>query len=132
MPVIIIPATKCVQRHGRGRQFDRAVKALGPSISQLRSEGVHNIRELAKRLNDAGISSPSGGPFNYSSVRRVLRRLAQLNLGRGPRSPSTAASQRPPRPYKFRPEKRSLRSIMKSVLSHHEGHVETGAAQSET
>jgi hypothetical protein len=59
----------------RGRRLDLAVEALAPTIKQFRDEGIQNIRELAKRLNEAGIPAPGGGPFSYSAARRVLRRL---------------------------------------------------------
>jgi hypothetical protein len=41
MPVIFIGHTKRVERHGRGRGFDRRVAVLAPVINALRSEGVH-------------------------------------------------------------------------------------------
>jgi hypothetical protein len=103
MPVIFIGHTKRVERHGRGRGFDRRVAVLAPVINALRSEGVHAIHEIMKRLNDAGIPAPNGGAFTYGSTFRVLRRMPQLRLGPGPRSVSTAVSQRP---HVFRPGRR--------------------------
>jgi hypothetical protein len=92
-------------RTGRGGGFDSAVKELAPSIAKFQSAGCRDIRKLAKQLNDAGLTAPSGRPFSYSTLRRVLIRQAELHLGQGPRTVSTAASQRPSRPFRFRPAK---------------------------
>jgi hypothetical protein len=98
-----MPIVKATKRQARALMFDRAVKALAPAINELRSAGVRDIRGLMRRLNGAAMRAPTRGPFNYSSTRRVLRRIQELHLGPGPRTISTAASQRPPRPYTFRP-----------------------------
>jgi hypothetical protein len=89
-------------RAGRGGHFDRLVTALAPLIRRYQSSGIHDIRKLAACLNAAGIPAPSGGPFTYATMRRVLVRMRELNLGSGPRTLSAAASQRPARPYKLR------------------------------
>jgi hypothetical protein len=97
---------ECTKRGGgRRRQFDEAIGAVAPKINGYRSAGTHDIRNLAQCLNDAGIPAPSGGPFTYGTMRRVLLRMAELQLGPGPRTLARAAAQRPPRPYKFRPVK---------------------------
>ena len=107
MPVTIIHAVQkqIPVRTGRGGEFDSAVKELAPSIAKFRSAGFRDIRKLAKQLNGAGLTAPSGKPFSYGTLRRVLIRQAELHLGQGPRTVSTAASQRPSRPYRFRPAK---------------------------
>ena len=89
-------------RGNRGRHFDLAAASLAPAINELRSDGICNIRQLVKRLNDKGLLAPSGGPFTYATTRRVLRRLNELHLGPGPRTLSQAAAQRPARPYEYR------------------------------
>ena len=107
MPVIFFHAVKkqIPVRTGRGREFDSAVKDLAPSIAKFRSAGCRDIRKLVKQLNDAGLTAPSGKPFSYGTLRRVLIRQAELHLGQGPRTVATAANQRPSRPYRFRPAK---------------------------
>lgn len=89
----------------RKKQFDQAVRTLAPKINEYRSAGPHDIRKLAQYLNDAGIPAPSGGPYTYGTLRRVLLRIAELQLGPVPRTLATAATQRSPRPYEFRPRK---------------------------
>src|SRR5262249_37902547 len=98
MPVKIIGQTKPPARHGRGLGFDRRVAALAPIFNALRSEGVHAIHEIMKRLNDAGVTAPSGGRFSFGATQRILRRLPQLGLGEGPRSVSDALRTRAGRP----------------------------------
>jgi len=104
MPIHIKPPTKVAQhRPGRGGHFDRQVMALAPEISALQSAGVRDVRKLCERLNTAGFRAPSGGPWTYSTMRRVLQRKKDLQLGDGPRTVSAAARWRQPRSYKFRP-----------------------------
>jgi len=108
MPVIINAIKKQIPgRTGRGGAFDSAVKLLAPSIAKFQSAGCRDIRKLVKQLNDAGVMAPSGRPFSYGTLRRVLIRQAKLHLGSGPRSVATAANQRPSRPYRSRPAKPS-------------------------
>ena len=104
MPIHIKPPTKVVQhRPGRGGHFDRQVTALAPEISALQLAGIRDVRKLCEHLNAAGFRTPSGGPFTYSTMRRVLRREKELQLGEGSRTVSAAARWRQPRSYKFRP-----------------------------
>ena len=106
MPVIIRTIEKQVPvRTGRGAAFDTLVMKLAPSIAKFQSAGCRDIRELADQLNGAGLTAPSGRPFSFGTLRRVLIRQAQLHLGQGPRTVSTAANQRSSRPYRFRPAK---------------------------
>ena len=93
MPVTIIHAVQkqIPVRTGRGGEFDSAVKELAPSIAKFRSAGFRDIRKLAKQLNGAGLTAPSGKPFSYGTLRRVLIRQAKLKLGPGPRTQSVAA-----------------------------------------
>jgi hypothetical protein len=69
------------------------------------SAGCRDIRKLAEQLNGAGLTAPSGRPFSFGTLRRVLIRQAELHLGQGPRTQSVAGNQRPSRPYRFRPAK---------------------------
>jgi hypothetical protein len=94
MPVRFIGKLNPPERKGRGRHFDQSVRGLASTINKLRSEGFHDIGQLADRLNQAGAAAPNGGPFTYGSMRRVLIRLCGLRLGLGPQSRSAAATQR--------------------------------------
>jgi hypothetical protein len=106
MPVIIHAIEKQIPvRTGRGGGFDSAVKQLAPSIAKFQSAGCRDIRMLADQLNGAGLTAPSGRPFSFGTLRRVLMRQAELHLGQGPRTVSTAANQRSSRPYRSRPAK---------------------------
>ena len=106
MPVIINGIKKQILiRTGRGGAFDSAVKLLAPSIAKFQSAGCRDIRKLVKQLNGVGLTAPSGRPFSYGTLRRVLIRQADLHLGQRPRSVATAANQRASRPYRFRPAK---------------------------
>ena len=118
MPVVTFSPEQSVQRRRNGGQFDRAVEGLAPMINQLRSAGITNIRELAKRLNAAGRLAPSGRPLTYGTMHRVLKRLNELRLGPGPRSLSTAAAQRAPRPYRpRRNHKRLIANALRQLLA---------------
>jgi len=108
MPIYVKRPTKDIQhRPGRGGYFDKQVMALAPEINALQSAGICDVRKLAERLNAAGLRAPSGRPFAYSTMRRVLWRKKELQLGEGPRTVSIAASFRAVRPYKFRPTRGS-------------------------
>ena len=96
------PKQQLVSRGNRRHHFEQAVRALAPVMNELRSAGIYNVRQLTSALNDRGLEAPSGGPFSYTTTRRVLRRLEQLHLGPGPRTLGQAARQRPPRPYQYR------------------------------
>ena len=46
-------------------------------------------------------TAPNGRLFTYGSTRRVLRRMQELGIGPGPRSISSAGTQRSSQPHKF-------------------------------
>jgi DNA invertase Pin-like site-specific DNA recombinase len=48
---------------------------LEPVISRFKDEGATSLRDLAKRLNEAGISTPRGGRWQAVQVQRVLARI---------------------------------------------------------
>jgi hypothetical protein len=67
-------------RTARGRVFDDAIKKLAPTVSHLQAGECPAIHELAEYLNSLGLVAPSGGPFTYTTTRRVLIRLAEMGL----------------------------------------------------
>jgi hypothetical protein len=76
MPIRLITtqSVKVVQGN-RGRHFDQAVRTLAPTIAALRSAGILAVGQLAECLNDKGVLGPSGGPFTYGAMHRILKRL---------------------------------------------------------
>jgi hypothetical protein len=77
------------------------VRALTSQVAEVRKEGARTVEEITKALNAGGVLAPSGKPFTYTTTHRVLKRLAKLGLGDGPRSVSKANSERG---YVFRGE----------------------------
>jgi len=81
-------------RTDRGRAFDAAILKLGPTIAELQSVECPAIHEHAEQLNNFGFTAPSGNPFSYGTMRRVLIRLAQLGLCVGPMTLSESRERR--------------------------------------
>jgi hypothetical protein len=98
MPIIFHSTKNLVlNRSGRGGRFDAAVRELAPFIVELQSAGYRDIRKLAKQLDAVGLRAPSGEPFSYGTLWRILNRMAKLGLGLGPRTMTEVARQ--PRPW---------------------------------
>lgn len=57
-------------RLGRAREIDPATEA---QIVKLKGEGL-SIRKIAATLSAAGVTSPGGGPWQPSTLHRVLAR----------------------------------------------------------
>jgi hypothetical protein len=95
LPVIIQKKTKpqAPVRKGRGKGFDSAVKNRAPSISLLQAAGSRDIRKLVNQLNEGGLTAPSGRPFSYGTLRRVLKRMKELGLGPGTLTKSEAQAR---------------------------------------
>jgi hypothetical protein len=95
MPVIIKSTRKPMPaRKGRGGHFDQSVKELAATINQLRLAGTEDIRSLADKLNEMGLSSPTGKAFSYGGTQRFLFRMKAMGLGEGPRTKRQAANDR--------------------------------------
>jgi hypothetical protein len=76
-------------------RFDACVRRLAPIIRQLRENSAgRSTRKLATRLNGMGEVGPSGKPISYGTMRRILERLPQLHLGKGPSDRRRAAADR--------------------------------------
>jgi hypothetical protein len=81
MPITIHTSKKELpSRTARGRAFDDAIRELAPTIEKQQAGECPAIHELAENLNSLGLVAPSGGPFSYTTMRRVLVRLAQMGL----------------------------------------------------
>jgi hypothetical protein len=81
MPVTILGTKKQAPvRTARGRAFDAAIRELAPTIAECQAGECPAIHQLAEQLNALGLLAPSGKPFSYTTMRRVLIRLAQLGL----------------------------------------------------
>lgn len=59
-------------RLGRAREIDPATEA---QIVQLKAQGL-SFGRIAATLSDAGVASPGGGPWQPSTLHRVLARAA--------------------------------------------------------
>ncbi len=96
MPVVFHEKIKkeAPVRKGRGGGFDSAVKKRAPFIAMLQAAGCRDIRELLRQLNEAGLTAPSGRPFSYGTLRRVLLRMKALDLGPGTRTKKEAKAAR--------------------------------------
>jgi hypothetical protein len=90
MASMIIAGTPKRKQNYRREQFNSAVRALAPIIAAIRAEGVIGVEEIRDRLNLEGVMAPDGGKFSTGSTHRIVGRLAELNLGAGPRSVSQA------------------------------------------
>jgi hypothetical protein len=69
------------------------------------------------RLNETGVPAPNGAAFTYGTTHRVLRRIRQLGLGPGPRSVSTALSQRPYKARESRPSYVTLKTLQRACAA---------------
>jgi hypothetical protein len=101
------------QMGNRRKHFDAWVVTLAPMIRELQSEKILNVSKLAKRLNFEGFNTPSGRPFTYSTMYRILQRAKELGVAEGPRSLSTAASNRA---YQFRGDRHQRIQAMKNRI----------------
>src|SRR6266849_1963890 len=121
MPIIIHSNSKATPVSGRRRKFNASVRELAPVIAQIRSNGVHDVRGIAKCLNDHGVTAPSGRPFAYTSTLRVLRRLEQLHLRLGPSSLAYADTALP---SNLRPRRKPMSLAVKQALARAREHGE--------
>src|SRR5689334_8343080 len=89
-------------------RFDAAVRRLAPIIRELREDHHRrSTRKLAERLNAMGEVGPNGKPISYGTMRRLLLRLPQLQLGTGPSDRKLAAHNRR-MPYRYRPGRNTI------------------------
>jgi recombinase-like protein len=123
MPVIIcgtpfVPKKKPIP--GRPR-YNEAIKKLVPAIEEARKNGHYGVQEIADYLNDKGITAPNGRRFTYTTLHRILKRLGELGLTKGPRSVSEGASARRYRPRRARS---SSAPVLASILREHPNALE--------
>ena len=95
MPVVINRTSTARPVSPRKRQFDAAVKELAPIIIGIRNGGVRDVRGIMRTLHEQGVKAPNAQCFSYGRTLRVLKRIAELRLGEGPRTRSAAATARP-------------------------------------
>jgi hypothetical protein len=110
MASMIVAGTPKRKRNYRREQFDSAVRALAPIIAAIRAEGVIGIEAIRDRLNLEGVMAPGGRKFSTGSTQRIVERLAELNLGAGPRSVSQALRDRWDRKHKK--EQEQIQSVI--------------------
>ena len=104
MPVIFCGApVVTTKKPVSGRQsFNEAIKKLAPAIEEARKNGHYGVQEIADYLNDNGFVAPNGRRLTYTTLHRILKRLDELSLTKGPRSVSEGASARRYRPRRAR------------------------------
>jgi DNA invertase Pin-like site-specific DNA recombinase len=73
-----------LQRAGKGNRAALAARASSAlqfahdraqDVRELRAAGARSLREIATGLNESGITTPNGGLWHATSVRRLLARL---------------------------------------------------------
>jgi hypothetical protein len=73
----------------KARYQDHARKAL-TVIREARLAGYRNAHEFMTYMNAAGFPAPNGGPWNETSVLRILKTLKKLGIDNGSKSPHDA------------------------------------------
>ncbi len=68
-------AAGAASAEARQRAADHAAHALAPALAALRQEGATSLASLAAGLTARGITSPRGGAWTATGVRRVLARI---------------------------------------------------------
>jgi hypothetical protein len=51
------------------------VKALAPTIRDIKAAGIVTLKAIASELNARGVPAPRGGKWYRTTVHRLLRRL---------------------------------------------------------
>lgn len=98
--------------------FDSAVKKLAPSLDALREQkALRAVRKLVIKVNELGILAPSGKRFTFGSMYRVLTRMRELDVGKGPRSRSLAAQDRETAYFSRRPSARRRALVRPEIRS---------------
>jgi DNA-binding Lrp family transcriptional regulator len=114
MPVIFcgVPVVTTKKPVSGRQSFNEAIKKLAPAIEEARKNGHYGVQEIADYLNVA----PNGRRFTYTTLHRILKRLEELGLTKGPRSVSEGASARRYRPRRARS---SSAPVLASILREH-------------
>lgn len=60
------------------RNANRFASDLAPVITDMRSRGITSHHGIAAALNAAGVTTPRGGQWTATAVRRTLERVAEL------------------------------------------------------
>lgn len=75
-PQTLSEAGRAAGRAAQGERADEHAALLAPVLAELRAEGAVSLRDLAAGLDVRGITTPRGGAWTATAVRRVLARLA--------------------------------------------------------
>ncbi|WP_443026253.1 recombinase family protein [Sphingomonas sp. CCH9-F2] len=79
----------------RRRGFEADVRQVAPLIRECQAAGIVCVRAIAEALNADGVKAPSGRPWSYATMLRVMDRAAALGLAACKHSLSEAARARP-------------------------------------
>ena len=61
------------------RNANRFASDLAPVIADIQSTGIVSHHGIAAALNAAGVTTPRGGQWTATAVRRALERVASLS-----------------------------------------------------
>jgi hypothetical protein len=86
--------TACAAPRQRRQRSDDIARHLAPKIEEIRKAGFHGNAEIAKCLNEEGLSAPSGRQYARETVRRIQQNIRRLGLGDGPQTRSAALRAR--------------------------------------
>ena len=75
---------KPAARANRGRGFDAAITELAPAVASIQADGFCGIQQIADRLNNMGLATPTGRSFSLTTTNRILKRLKEMGLAAGP------------------------------------------------
>lgn len=54
---------------------DRFAQERAQDVLEVRQGGAKSLREIAEGLNERGVTTPNGGPWHATSVKRLLDRI---------------------------------------------------------
>jgi hypothetical protein len=112
MPVTIngIPLASRVKPIPGRSSYNARIAKFAPLIAEARENGHHSIEEIAQYLNGKKNLAPTGRPFSYTTMQRIIHRLCDMGLADPPRTVSQALWARPSTP---RPSLESRRESMR-------------------
>jgi hypothetical protein len=62
----------------RGAKADQRAQDLAPVIEEVRAAGASSLRQLARGLNDRGLTTARGNAWTAAQVQRLLARIADV------------------------------------------------------
>jgi DNA invertase Pin-like site-specific DNA recombinase len=63
----------------RAQQADHKAHAVLPEIEAIRQDGITSLAGIAAALNEKGVSTPRGGQWTATAVKRALARVEAVD-----------------------------------------------------